>query len=159
MAKREGCPAIRHSRVDLRGFLTWWFDTYGTRRDATVVLDLTQERAAKERAHRLLLEKRLELANEEWVRWPDVERWIGLRLVQPITQWLQSAPGAWAGHVNPEAPAVGKQALEAMVSALRRVIEAGLQAPPTKGQENADDDIEPGEEAADSAEPDSQGVA
>lgn len=161
-AKRNGCPAFAAKKVNGREFLRWWFQRYGSASPETEILDYQAERAARERAQRLLLEKKLELMNEDYVRWPEVERWVGVRVIQPLAQWMRSAPVAWSSMVCPHEPAKAKEQLEAMIASLRRLLDTMTASPGELQADDAaddEDDTETATETFDTAESPGDGMA
>lgn len=143
-ARDQGCTALARRPFDIRAFLLWYFSD-GKDLRVQDILDLQQERAARERAQRLMIEFELQRKREHWIAWPEIESWLQLRVVNPIRQFIASAPSVWCARFPGIDKVAGRKVLEAMTAELQRLLECIAEGPRKDGAD--EDDGEPREEA------------
>jgi hypothetical protein len=158
-AKREGCPAFTKGySVDLELFLRWYFDPSRKHGEDPVAvrIDYQRERALRERAQRKLLEQQYEFRQHEYIKFAEVEKWLGERIVRPLAAFFLNMPTAWSRIVNPTDPATGKAGLEQLARTIKEMLATLLTSRPETAPE---DDTETGNEAVGDLEPGGEDVA
>lgn len=149
-AKSEGCPAFLSSgRVALGPFLRWYFDKERISRGDTAEarLNYQQERAARERAQRMLLEQQYRLREEQYIRFDVVVKWLGDVIVRPLGTFLMAMPTAWGRIVNPDKPDVGRDGLQKLADTMRELLAAVMSTKPAGTEEmEKENDEEPDQE-------------
>ena len=113
-AKRAGCPAFRHGRLDLEVFLRWWFgrDTEDLQTDWT--RELRKAQAIRER-----LKARRE--EGELVDLTEVEALLR-EWLWPVRELLLATPDEMAARVNPADPEHARAQLDEWMRRAFRVL-------------------------------------